>query len=612
MPDPIPAAQSARQNPIPNLATRAKDLPRLQKLAEKRASHTPKQPVGPPHVGADPLPETKRLAALLLPLEPLMSLTLLSCLAPRARRFAAPALTGSLLLLALLLPASAIPAAREASVLRNVVYAAGPRLPRLPHHGDGYWHTDRNRILDDGNREIRIGGVNWSGFETRRGVPGGLLMQDYRDILRTVKQQGYNTIRLPLSNEMIERPHIPQEIRYSSDDDEPINADLQGLDSMQILDRIVAAAGKLGLRVILDDHRSEAGDSAEASGLWYTPDYPEAAWIADWTDLARRYKDNSTVIGMDLRNEPHNAATGGACWDCGGDHDWHLAAERAGNAVLRVNPKLLIFVEGVDSYEGDSYWWGGNLEGVRRSPVRLAIPNRLVYSAHTYGPVEYQQPWFNQATTRATLRAVWRRHWAYISESGLAPVWIGEFGTPNSDADIRSQEPGSEGQWFSELVQFLGEEHSIQWTYWGINGEDRYGLLDPKYRSFPANASKAQALAMLLPGHLDLAHPSPAQAPANAVEQPPAAIMPSTNFVPTSTYAEAARANVQQLFPAPVVNDGPATPARPAMPDPETTKTLRSGPTESGSRAEVNRAVADDVQRAIAAAMEADPSHANK
>ncbi len=39
---------------------------------------------------------------------------------------------------------------------------------------------------------------------------------------------------------------------------------------------------------------------------------------------------------------------GGACGDCGGTYDWHLAAQRAGNAVLAVNPHLLIFVEGID------------------------------------------------------------------------------------------------------------------------------------------------------------------------------------------------------------------------------------------------------------------------
>lgn len=150
-------------------------------------------------------------------------------------------------------------------------------------------------------------------------------------------------------------------------------------------------AGTLGLRVILDNHRSEAGDSAESSGLWYTGSYPESAWINDWTNLATHDANNTTVIGFDLRNEPHNAYSGGACWDCGGANDWHLAAARAGNAVLAVNPKLLIFVEGTDAYNNDYYWWGGNLEGVQNSPVTLSGANQLVYSAHDYGPSVYGQ-----------------------------------------------------------------------------------------------------------------------------------------------------------------------------------------------------------------------------
>ena len=33
----------------------------------------------------------------------------------------------------------------------------------------------------------------------------------------------------------------------------------------------------------------------------------------------QRYLNNTTVIGMDLRNEPHNDQSGGSCWGCGTD-----------------------------------------------------------------------------------------------------------------------------------------------------------------------------------------------------------------------------------------------------------------------------------------------------
>ena len=361
----------------------------------------------------------------------------------------------------------------------------------------GFWHAEGSRIVTASGASVRISGVNWSGFETTNMVPGGLKLQDYRNILRSVHAAGYNTVRIPFSNQMIESPIVPSNIAFEDAAGRPINSDLADLDAMGILDHIIDAAGQVGLKVILDNHRSEAGSSAEANGLWYTDQYPETAWIADWTSLAARYKGNTTVIGFDLRNEPHNATRGGACWSCGGSTDWHLAAQRAGNAVLRINPSVLIFVEGTDTVGSESDFWGGNLAGVRTAPVHLSIPGRLVYSVHVYGPTEYAQSWFDAATTPASLAALYHRHWGFISESGIAPVWIGEFGTPNNDADVASTEPGSEGQWFQALVAYLQSHPNIGWSYWGINGEDRYGLLDASYSATPANALKARALASI-------------------------------------------------------------------------------------------------------------------
>src|SRR5262249_44799964 len=159
-----------------------------------------------------------------------------------------------------------------------------------------------------------------------------------------------------------------------------LNPDLQGLTGLQIMDKIVDYAGQIGLRVILDHHRSEAGDGAEANGLWYTDAYPESRWIADWRMLAQRYAGNPTVIGADLHNEPHDPAT----WGDGSATDWRLAAERAGNAILGVNPNWLILAEGVQTTAAGSTWWGGNLSNAGTFPVRLDVPDRLVYSPHDY------------------------------------------------------------------------------------------------------------------------------------------------------------------------------------------------------------------------------------
>jgi len=372
------------------------------------------------------------------------------------------------------------------------ILIAAPARAQAP----GYWHTSGSQIVDSHGNPVRISGINWYGFETTDEIAHGLWTKDYKAILGAIQTNGYNVIRIPFSNQMVEHPIVPTNLSFSNNG--PINTDLQGLNSLQILDRIIDAAGTMGLDVILDNHRSEAGNSAEDSGLWYTADYPESAWISDWTMLAQRYASNPTVIGVDLRNEPHNCGAGGACWDTGGNNnDWHLAAGRAGNAVLAVNPQLLVAVEGTDCYSGDCDWWGGNLEGAANSPVVLSVPNQLVYSAHDYGPNLFAQSWFNASTTPASLGQVWTKHWAYLSLSGIAPVWLGEFGTTNNASDLQSSAAGSQGQWFESLIAFLSTNRPINWTYWALNGEDSYALLDSTYDATPPSAEKQQMLASI-------------------------------------------------------------------------------------------------------------------
>ncbi len=391
----------------------------------------------------------------------------------------------------------------------------------------GYWHTSGGQILDSSNHPVRISGINWYGFETTDEVVHGLWAQDYKAILSAIKNNGYNVVRIPFSNQMVEQPIVPSNISYSGSGG-AINTDLQGLNSLQILDQIIDAAGSIGLRVILDNHRSEAGNSAQASGLWYTAEYPETAWIQDWTMLARRYQGNPTVVGVDLRNEPHNATSGGACWDCGTPaNDWHLAAERAGNAVLAVNPKLLVAVEGTDCYNGDCDWWGGNLEGAANSPVVLSVPNQLIYSAHDYGPNLSAQNWFNSSTTPASLDQVWTKYWAYLSINGVAPVWLGEFGTTNNSADIQSSAAGSQGQWFEALVGILKANPQLNWTYWALNGEDGYALDDSNYDPTPVSAEKQQMLASI-----QFQTPGATPTPTATASATPA---PTTSAQPTST-----------------------------------------------------------------------------
>src|SRR6266542_4589181 len=81
--------------------------------------------------------------------------------------------------------------------------------------GAGYWHTSGNQIIDSGGHTVRVAGVNWYGFETTDQVVHGLWAKDHHAILNTIKSNGYNTIRLPYSNQMVEKPVVPSNISYA-------------------------------------------------------------------------------------------------------------------------------------------------------------------------------------------------------------------------------------------------------------------------------------------------------------------------------------------------------------------------------------------------------------
>lgn len=346
----------------------------------------------------------------------------------------------------------------------------------------GFLHTSGNQILDSTNQAVRVAGVNWFGFETSNFAPHGLWTRGYKDMMDQMKSLGFNTIRLPYSDQLFDAGSVPNGIDFSK------NADLQGLSGIQIMDKIVDYAGQIGIRIMLDHHRSAAGNSANENGLWYTSQYPESKWISNWTMLATRYANNPTIIGADLHNEPHGPATWGS-----GDPatDWRLAAEKAGNAILAVNPNWLIVVEGVESGPSGNNWWGGNLSNAGNFPVRLNTTGRLVYSPHEYPQSVYNQSWFSDPSYPNNMPGIWDKNWGYLFRQNIAPVLIGEFGSKLQTA--------SDQTWANSLITYINGGvtggslpaggQGISWTYWSWNPNsgDTGGILADDWRTVNQN-----------------------------------------------------------------------------------------------------------------------------
>jgi endoglucanase len=343
---------------------------------------------------------------------------------------------------------SAGPSSAASSTSASPEPSATP-VPASVPVGGGVLHTDGGDIVDAQGRIVHITGVNWFGLETGTFAPHGLWARGLDDMLDQIVQAGFNTIRLPFSNQLFDPSSTPNGIDFRR------NPDMQGLSGLEIMDLVILRAGERGLKVILDRHRP---DASAQSPLWYTDHVSELQWIDDWVTLANRYRGDPTVIGADLHNEPHGPATWG---DGNALTDWHAAAERAGDAVLQANPDWLIFVEGIEHQGDDWYWWGGNLALAGQLPILLSVPNKLVYEAHDYGPGVWGQKWFQAPDFPFDLASVWFSHWAYLKLSNTAPVLIGEFGG-------RSVGEDAEGIWQRALISYM-QLNAFDYTYWSWN-----------------------------------------------------------------------------------------------------------------------------------------------
>jgi aryl-phospho-beta-D-glucosidase BglC (GH1 family) len=342
---------------------------------------------------------------------------------------------------------------------------------RLPLSTCGRW------VVDRAGRRVKLAGVNWYGASDVKHVVGGLDKVPLARVPQQIRELGFNSVRLPFSNEMLRAPAVPAEAIAA-------NPALAGKTPLQVFDATVAALTDAGLLVVLNNHSTHAMwcCNFDDDGLWWTAEHSEEDWIRDWEMIADRYGKNPRVVGADLRNEIRIARPAGGIlpripsWGGGGTNDWLAAATRAGNRVLARAPGWLIVIEGLNSGEDLSQ------AGVR--PVVLNVPRKVVYSAHQYGFFRPGMPAIPglggptyAAMNAADHAAASRKQWGYLFEPGQpggAPVWLGEFG------DSASSDPA----WLTNLAAYL-DATDADWAYWPLNGgpkasgdSEPFGLLE--------------------------------------------------------------------------------------------------------------------------------------
>jgi endoglucanase len=329
-------------------------------------------------------------------------------------------------------------------------------------------HTSGHQILDAENHPVRLASANWYGFDQKEFVPGGLDHATLAQIIDQIHTLGLNSIRLPWANETIEKNPVVPDYAVKA------NPQFRGKHALDVMDAVISALARAHVMIILDNHVSRADwccKDDDGNGLWYNADYPEEKWLFDWRAIVLRYKGQPWVVGADLRNELRS----GAKWG-GSDPklDWHAAAERGGNAVLAANPNLLVLVEGPE--------YSTNFTAFTSLPLKLNVPNRLVYSPHAYSSPEHTFASYDELKQVFDARAGFLLH----TEPGV-PLWVGEFGA------CQSLDCGAESQWFIWFIQYL-KENNFSWGYWPLNGtqsrgysrtydaRETFGLLTPDYQ----------------------------------------------------------------------------------------------------------------------------------
>jgi endoglucanase len=345
-------------------------------------------------------------------------------------------------------------------------------------NAQNYLSVQGNKLVDSYGKVVRLTGVNWFGFETSNLVVHGIWSRDTKSMLKQIKDQGFNVIRLPWCNKILDPAATVFIDSYGTDPYtgvSPMNEyESTFTKPIELLDDIVEWCQENNMKLILDNH-SRQPDGYMNERLWYTDITPESKWIEDWVFLANRYKNYDAVVGMDLNNEPHGNYGQGSTWgNSNPATDWNKAAERCGNAILKVNPNVLIFVEGIELYDNDVYWWGGNLKGVADFPVQLDHPDKLVYSPHEYGPTVFNQPWFSASDFPDNMPDIWEEHFNFIHTQEITPLLVGEFGIRDSD--------GVDEIWFDTFMAYMGTK-GYSWTFWcwNPNSGDTGGLLDDQW-----------------------------------------------------------------------------------------------------------------------------------
>lgn len=355
------------------------------------------------------------------------------------------------------------------------IYAHVQSVPATTNYTPPF-HTQGRHILDALGAQIKLASINWYGASDFDFVPGGLEVRHRDEIAQLIRDLGFNSVRLPYADEIVvNNPIIDPKVIAGNQDLLRDGASPRALEVFHVVVESLTAAGLL---VIVNNHITQATwccgiNPCDLSWRndWFGGEWlcripqTEEGWISNWETVMRPLVRNPLVLGADLRNEVRGL------WGTMHWAEWAAAAKMASERLLALNPEWLMIVEGISS--------ANDLSGVRERPVQLSVPGRVVYSAHVYKWSGWGsgRP-FGGRSYEDFAKEMWT-NWGYLLAEDIAPVWVGEIGTPEHPSQ------GDSNYW-RHLVQFLAAVNA-SWGYWALNarkatGEwEGYGLVGEEW-----------------------------------------------------------------------------------------------------------------------------------
>jgi len=212
---------------------------------------------------------------------------------------------------------------------------------------------------------------------------------------RRIAELGFNFVRIPIW------------YRWFEDDATPFVYHDRG---MKHLENAVAWAAAHGLRVLIDLHGAAGGQNPwEHTGTLSRGELFTCATCLErtaalWTHLATRFRDNTTILGYGLLNEPFSAKD---------TSDWIRVHDVLYKAIRKVDTRHLIQME--DGYKLEDAPW--KEEGFFPNPGELGW-ERVFYAVHFYHGKEQ-----DAETLCATVEGIVAREQA---RTGV-PFYLGEF-----------------------------------------------------------------------------------------------------------------------------------------------------------------------------------------